>query len=141
MDISIPINNVKLNIRVSVLLETKGGFVFQDSGNGFYFPVGGRIKINETSVEAAKREIEEELNIKISNTKYIATLENFFKVDMPFHEINIVHYVKIDDLKCPKDVYVFNETGIQDVSIKPEVIKKMIMNKNFEKRHFVVKDY
>ncbi len=141
MDISIPINNVKLNIRVSVLLETKAGFVFQDSGNGFYFPVGGRIKINETSVEAAKREVEEELNIKINNTHYIATLENFFVEDMPFHEINIVHYTKIDDLECPKDFYIFNEKSIQNVSIKPEVIKEMIMNKNFEKRHFVVKDY
>ncbi len=141
MDISIPINNVKLNIRVSVLLETPDGFVFEKDKDGYYSPVGGRIKINETSVEATKREVEEELNIKINDTEYIATIENFFKIDMPFHEINIVHYAKIDYLECPKDFYVFDEKSIQEVSIKPEIIKEMIVNKNFEKSHYVVKDY
>ncbi len=144
MDISIPINNIKLNVRVSVLLETPKGFVFEnDAGAGFYFPVGGRIKINEDSIEAAKREVEEELGIKITKTDYIATLENFFlegTQNMPFHEINIIHYAKIDDIKCPKGFYIFNDETIKTVCIKPEVIKEMIINKNFDKKHFIVKE-
>jgi len=40
MDLSISINGIKLNIRVTVLLETPKGFVFEKDKSGFYFPVG-----------------------------------------------------------------------------------------------------
>ncbi len=144
MDISVEINNVKLNLRVSILLETAKGFVFENTGGGFYFPVGGRIKINETSVEATKREVKEELDISIDKIDYIATLENFFmedKQNIPYHEINIIYYAKIDELKCPKGFYIFNDETIKNVIIKPEAVKKMIMEKNFNKKHLIEKDY
>lgn len=141
MDLSILIEGVKLNIRVTILLETKKGFVFQNTGNGFFFPVGGRIKINETSIEAAKRELQEELNIEIEKFEYIATLENFFIEKTLFHEINIIYYAKMDEVDLPKDFYIYNDKNIRDVVIKPECIKNMIINKKFNQGHVIEKDY
>lgn len=36
MDLSIPVDGVKLNIRVTVLIETPDGFVFEQGKSGFY---------------------------------------------------------------------------------------------------------
>ncbi len=140
MDITVPINGVMLNVRVSILLETAKGYVFEGADNGFYFPLGGRIKINETSFDAAKRELYEELNIKTCDIKYIATLENFFTQDIPFHEINIIYYAKLEHIQCPKGFYYFNSSTIKDACIKPAVIKKMIVTNNFSEKHIIASD-
>ncbi len=140
MDLSVNLEGVKLNIRVSVLLETKKGFVFEDAGGGFCFPVGGRIKINETSIEAAKREMKEELGIELDNLKYVATLENFFSEKMPFHEINIIYYAKKDKVDLSDGFLIFDAETIKDEIIKPECIKEMIINNDFSKHHIIQKD-
>jgi len=141
MDISIPINGMKLNIRVTVLLETKRGFIFEKDKNGFFFPVGGRIKINENSIDAAKREIKEELGIDITDLEYKATIENFYQYEnIPFHEINIIHQVKIKDFKCPNGFYAFKYEHLDEINIKPKAIKDIISKKSDGNKHFVLRE-
>ena len=54
----------------------------------FYRPLGGGIEFGERSVEAARREIKEELNAEVTDLKYLGTLENIFVFDgNPGHEI------------------------------------------------------
>jgi 8-oxo-dGTP pyrophosphatase MutT (NUDIX family) len=79
-DLTIFVNDIKLNIRVAVIIETDEGYIFEkDPKWYYYFIVGGRIKTNETSVEAAKREIYEELGIELENFTIKAIVENFFE--------------------------------------------------------------
>ncbi len=142
MDLSITLKGVKLNIRVTVLLETNKGFIFQNTGDGYYFPVGGRIKINENSIAAAKRELKEEVDIDIDNFEYVATIENFFMHnDMPYQEFNIVYYAKIDEVTLDDEFFAFDAESIKDVVIQPQCIKEMIIQRDFSQKHFIVKDY
>ena len=88
MDLSIQLDEIKLNIRVSVLLETPKGFIFEKDKNGFFFPLGGRIKTNEDSVEAAIREVREEIGIDLVDFHYKGIIENFFRYDnIQYHGI------------------------------------------------------
>ena len=134
MDISIPINKIVFNLRVTIILEADEGFIFEKDKLGFYFPIGGRIKINENSMNAAIREINEELGIEIKEVKYIGMIENFFSYDnKPYHEIDIVHDAKFHGIiKLPEQFFVFN---------KDEIMEKNIITNNKNKElHFIEKN-
>ena len=77
MDLSILLDKVKLNIKVSVLLQTPNGYIFEKDKNNFYFPIGGRIKLNEDSVEAAVREVKEEVDVDLIDPLYKGIIEIF----------------------------------------------------------------
>lgn len=140
MDLSIPVNGTKLNIRVSVLIRTVNGYIFEKDKSGFYFPVGGRIQVNEDSVMAAKREIREELGLELNSLSYVATLENFFNYDnMPYHELNIIHQADIENFDCPEGFYIFKPDEIQGIDIKPVTIKDIIGGK-MNQCHIIVRD-
>lgn len=54
----------------------------------FYRPLGGGIEFGETSSEAVKREIQEEIGAKVTKLRLIGTLENIFTyLGAPGHEI------------------------------------------------------
>jgi hypothetical protein len=55
MDISLSINNTRLNLRVAILLHIPQGYIFEHDCRGVYFPIGARIKTNETSINVAIR--------------------------------------------------------------------------------------
>jgi 8-oxo-dGTP pyrophosphatase MutT (NUDIX family) len=69
----------KLNLRVTVLCETPKGFLVENLKNDFYFPIGGRIQIQEDSIMAAKREFLEEIGIDCPSLEYAGVLESFFE--------------------------------------------------------------
>jgi 8-oxo-dGTP pyrophosphatase MutT (NUDIX family) len=54
----------------------------------FYRPPGGGIEFGETSCEAVKREIDEEMGITLTNVHRCGVLENIFTFEgQPMHEI------------------------------------------------------
>ncbi len=137
MDLSTTINNIRLNIRVAILIETPNGYIFEKDSTGFYFPIGGRIKTNESSIDAAKREVREELNYDISELEYVATLENFFTYKHEyFQEICIVHFHKTNKTEWPNEYYIIPESKFSDYNIKPNIISALVHNK--EKKHYIL---
>ena len=44
----------------------------------FYRPLGGGIEFGETGAETIRREMMEEMNVEVTNLKYLGTLENIF---------------------------------------------------------------
>jgi 8-oxo-dGTP pyrophosphatase MutT (NUDIX family) len=74
LDISIELGANKLNLRVTVLCETPDGFLVEKFQNEFYFPIGGRIQIQEDSLMAAKREFLEEIGIQCPELEYEGVL-------------------------------------------------------------------
>jgi 8-oxo-dGTP pyrophosphatase MutT (NUDIX family) len=44
----------------------------------FYRPLGGGIEFGETSEETIRREMMEEMNVEVTDLKYLGTLENIF---------------------------------------------------------------
>jgi 8-oxo-dGTP pyrophosphatase MutT (NUDIX family) len=58
----------------------------------FYRPLGGSVEPGETSVEAIKREILEELREEIENVKLLGVLEEVFTYDgKPGHEVIFIY--------------------------------------------------
>lgn len=137
MDLSTIINNVRLNIRVAILIETPNGYIFEKDPTGFYFLVGGRIKTNETSIDAARREVKEELNYDISDLEYVATIENFLTYkQVEFQEICIVHSHKTNKTEWPSEYYIIPEAKFSDYNIKPNIISALVNNK--ETKHYIL---
>ena len=92
MDLTIPVGDTILNIRAVVLVKVQGGYLFERHlKNGYYYAVGGRVQINESSVDSAVRELKEEINIdiKVEDLKLKAVIENFFEIekDVPLYFI------------------------------------------------------
>ena len=82
-------------IRVLVLgLVQDGDRIFVSEGydpvkqDTFYRALGGGVDFGETSLEALKREFEEEIQAELTNTCYLGCLENLFTFNgKPGHEI------------------------------------------------------
>ena len=142
MDLSVLIGETKLNIRVSLLLETPEGYIFEQDRNGFYFPVGGRIQVGETSAEAAIRETSEELGIELEGTAFKGIIENFFCYEgRDYHEIDFVHYTKIPALvQAPRGFYVFNRMEIGRRDIRPSKLLTLIDAQEGELVHLMSRD-
>jgi 8-oxo-dGTP pyrophosphatase MutT (NUDIX family) len=74
MDLSIPIQDTTLYIRVAGIIKTNSGYLFEwdKSRQSYIYTVGGKIKLNETSEEALKREVFEEIGFEFKKfMKYV----------------------------------------------------------------------
>lgn len=140
MDLTIKVDDYKLNIRVAVLVQTKEGYLFEKSSNGYCFTLGGRVKINESSLGAARREVEEEIGHKIGDIKLVSVIENFYThVDSDVHEFCFVYRQnEIIDINLPDNFAQISEDDLASVEIKPGIIKKIIMEGGDVVSHHIV---
>ncbi len=94
-DLKLMVDNIALNIRTGVIMRYNEEVVVEVStvGRNSVIP-GGRIQINESSKNALKREMQEEmnLNIDLNKLKQVKVFENFFDYDnTQVHEIFFVY--------------------------------------------------
>lgn len=58
----------------------------------FYRPLGGGIEFGEKSEDAVRRELKEEINIDITNLKYLGMLENIYTFNGgSYHEVVLIY--------------------------------------------------
>ncbi|MGG0664489.1 NUDIX domain-containing protein [Viridibacillus arvi] len=89
--LGIIINNNK------ILLEEQEGKHSKGTGT-YYRPIGGTIELGEKSSETIIREYSEEIAVGIEIKRYIACLENIFRIDENIgHEITQVYLVEFID--------------------------------------------
>lgn len=84
MDISIDIDNYRLNVRAGAIIEINGKYLMCKSSGGHYFIVGGRVKVGETSLHTIKRELNEELRLVLDQS-IKSQLESELAIDHNFH--------------------------------------------------------
>ena len=98
MDLTIDVEDYKLNVRATVIIEHNGKIlVHRNVNSNHYALIGGRVKIGEDSETTVKREVMEELGKKIEVIGYVTTIENFFEMKgSKYHEIlmNDVFFMK-----------------------------------------------
>jgi ADP-ribose pyrophosphatase YjhB (NUDIX family) len=80
-----------------ILLEEQEGK--HSKGIGLYYrPIGGTIQFGERSDEALTREFFEELRVEIKIIRYLACLENIFRIGENIgHEITQLYLVEFKD--------------------------------------------
>lgn len=140
MDLAAIINNIKFKIRVAGILSTPKGFLFEKSDEDYIFPIGGKVMVNETSQEALEREVMEEIEMKIKNSKLCSVMENLYTTTagLKIHEICFVY--KIDDIFEGDLPDGFLEVAIEDIDkykIKPIGLTKILKDTEF--KHVIVK--
>lgn len=149
-DLSVMIEDIKLNIRVGALIEYNGKYLIEkDDTVDFAVPPGGRIKTLENSTVALIRELKEELGIDFSNEEFklSAMIENFFEhQNKKYHELYFLYRVNLKgeyniesgmiNLDGGKSkYYLVDKNEFEKIKILPLVLKEIISNDNF--KHYI----
>jgi len=112
-------------------------------GSKFTFLPGGHIEAGESAKKSLKRELQEEMGIKVRVGKYLGVLEHSFSLGKSFqHEINHVFLVDLSDgnkkIESKEDHLHFIWVNIDELeknNLEPsplkKIIPKIIKNKNF----------
>ena len=145
MNINYINKNYQFNLRTSAIIfnkEKNKVLLFKVKDRDFYLLPGGRINELESSLDAIKREIEEELGNNYSNLdyEYICTSEEFVNAKgYNNHQINIIYktnyYKEINTNSfngIEGDWIIFewiNIKNIDNIDIYPSKIKEVIKGK------------
>lgn len=116
MDLTIDVEDYRLNIRAGVVIEHNGKIlVHRNLNSDHYAIIGGRVEIGEDSETTVKREIMEELGKRIKVTGYVATIENFFEgEEAKYHEILFIHKGEFVDEEDKKIDYTLKNREGKD---------------------------
>ena len=115
MDINVKNEEGEFKYRVVGILfdENERVLIQRVAENPFYCLPGGRVELGESSLEAVKRELEEELGFDVKVEKPLFFLENFFtrSSGKEVHEIGI--FFRVTSEVAPKEDWeiVENDKG------------------------------
>lgn len=137
MDIKFEKDDYKFNVRSSCIIKDRAhnkvlltNMRAITDHEAFLLP-GGRLELLENSDDAIRRELEEELNIKL-NYQLISIEENIVKANK-FHMLEFVFYAEIDNfetIKCLDDGWdkfkIIEIKDIDNIDIRPKTIKDLI---------------
>lgn len=147
MDITLDVENHKLNIRAAaIIIHNNKVLVHRNINSDHYALLGGRVEIGENSEETIKREVIEEIGKEIEITGYISTIENFFEMKgSKYHEIMFVYKAEFknkEDQKISDTIkniegkdYLHYEwldlSKIEEYPLRPQVMKEVLREKKF----------
>lgn len=116
MDITINVDDYKLNVRAAgVMIHNGKILVHKNVNSDHYALIGERVEIGENSADTVKREIKEELGKDIEITGYISTIENFFEMKgSKYHEIMFVHKIEFTNEEDKKIEYTMKNVEGKD---------------------------
>lgn len=152
-DLSVMIDDIKLNIRVGAIIKYQNKILVEKNKNvDFYVVPGGRLKSLEDSQTALIRELKEELGIdfKQEEFKLKSFIENFFTFDNhKYHELYFLYEVTLQNEYNLQDgmqnldnidtnYYLFSFEEFKQHKILPEKLKEIIENNEFKK--YIVND-
>ncbi len=136
-DISINLDGYRVNLRVSAVV-TRGEevLVCRVNTENWWFLPGGRIKTNETSVEALSRELREEIGELFQIQRPIVCAENLFKLHgVAFHEFCTFYQVEwlgsrriVQQEGMNEVVAWIQRTEVTGIDLRPSFMKQQILH-------------
>lgn len=98
-DLTFKTNRGKFNYRVgAIIIRNNKLLMVKNDSEPYYYSVGGRVKLNETSEEAVVRETFEETGMKLEIDRLAFIHENFFNEEITnesYHEIAFFYLMKV----------------------------------------------
>lgn len=147
MDITIDVDNYKLNVRAACIIKHNNKIlVHRNINSDHYCLIGGRVEIGEPSDQTIKREVQEEIGKEIESTRYISTIENFFEMKgSKYHEYMFIYEAEFKEEKDKlieedlqnvegKDYlkYVWLDLDkIEEYPILPKVVKEILKEEKY----------
>lgn len=147
MDITIDVEDYKLNVRAGVVIMHNNKILLHRNKNSdHYAMIGGRVEIGENSEQTIKREVKEELGKEIKITGYVSTIENFFEMKgSKYHEIMFIYKAEFEndeDQKIEntlqniegKDYLQYEWIDINKIDeypLRPNVLKEVLKENKF----------
>ena len=136
-DITVNVGGYRVNLRVgAIVCQGDKVLVCRMRDKNWWFLPGGRIKTNESSLVALKRELSEEIGESFHIVRPAICSENFFELDgHSFHEVCTyyeVQWLGTENLEQQENANeVFDWIARKDVSnidLKPAFIKRHLVN-------------
>ena len=91
-------NQIRVVVRAIIIREDEI-LLCQPKGANWYFFPGGGIHFEEGIEDALRRELKEELDAELLESRFIGVVEStFLENEQRKHEINIVFHVRINDV-------------------------------------------
>ncbi len=137
-------NEFKFNYRVAGVFVNDNKVLLQKCDRDDYYSlVGGRVQYGETTKDALKREIKEEIGIIINyeELQLISVVENFFRYkNKNIHELLFIYQINNDEIKKLNDIKVLDKDDVIDkwydisklksMDVRPNIIIDSINNKH-----------
>lgn len=99
-DLTFKTGEGKFNFRVgAIIISDNKLLMVRNDGAPYYYSVGGRVKLNETSEEAVIREVFEETGVKMEVDRLAFIHEHFFCEEITkehYHEIAFFYLMKVN---------------------------------------------
>ena len=138
MDIDVNVDEYRFLVRCSAIItdkEYKKILLFRVKGREEFLLPGGRVCFMESSRDAIKREMKEELGID-SSYKLVCVNENFIK-SRNIQSIEFIYHTIVDDIDKIKSLedknqefIVVNISDIDNYNLKPDTLKDIIKNRS-----------
>jgi ADP-ribose pyrophosphatase YjhB (NUDIX family) len=134
---------------IAVCIHNDCVLIHQTPGHALWSLPGGRVDMGESSEEALVREMAEELKTRVRIQRLMATLE-LIDTDFNgqlFHEIGLYYAVELPDVTWqaepfrgpeqhnPADFWWCPRAQLNDVSLVPATIKRMVLAPHDTYRH------
>ena len=137
-DISFACNKIRFNYRVSCIISVDGKYLLhRKKGDLFWNLIGGRVMMGESSIDAVRREIWEELGCECKIDSLVHVGENFFRFnDSDYHELLMIFHGQLKNpvreiaLEPDLEVRWFTDAELDQISIRPEYTREIIRNPN-----------
>ena len=133
----------RIDVLVRAIIRQKGKIlVCKKKDKDYYFFPGGHLEFAESAKEALKREIFEELGLKILEANFIGATEHQFVEDgKKFHEINLIFQIKTDKITTKSkeghlQFFLFNRKQLAKEKVLPEILKKSVLEWLKNKKRF-----
>lgn len=153
--IKIKTDDYNFKFRVSGLVIKNNKILLVDmDDSGFLCLPGGYVELGETTEEAVKRELAEEISKEFEISKYIGVVENYFvnKKSKKMHEISFYYLMEVvDDIEDEDFILIENDNGhnikldfkwidldkIHLFDVRPRFLINIIKNEKLEFNHLI----
>lgn len=141
-------NDYNFKFRVSGLIIKNNKLLLVDmDDSGFLCLPGGYVELGETTEEAVKRELNEEIRQDVRIEKYLGVVENYFinKYNKKMHEISFYYLMNFvnNDIGYDEFTLIENDKGhkikldfkwvdindLDNFDVRPAFLKRIINNK------------
>ena len=158
MDIKIKDKDLKFKVRVSGILIVNNKILVSKYSNDSYCLPGGYVELGETTIDAIRRELKEELDTEIEVERFMGISENFFTnfKNEKTHGIDFYYKVKpkdINNINLNDYNYLENDNGheilhnfkwielakLENYNLLPKEIKNYIKIGNKDIFHVIAK--